>query len=257
MSIFPPIYPPQLNKIVLALNNFVREKSSSVDWCSIERCGYAYLVGNELQIVESVNLAQEPVNSFIMHPSDSIKVLDKIANKAEVVVWHTHVLPSATTGLSPVDIQSAESLGLPMYVCHLPTGIFDYYDPNLKLPYEGRIYKWTSSNCYTLIRDWYKYELGIKLNNYFLPREGSYNESNFDLFLNNIEREGFKEISIENIQVGDLILFKLGRVLHSNHIGIYLGDNKFLHHLTNRLSSVDDLGIEWRRRAVSTHHFCL
>lgn len=41
-----------------------------------------------------------------------------------------------------------------------------------------------------------------------------------------------KEISMENIEIGDLVFFKTG--FRTRHVGIYLGEGKFLHASTKR-----------------------
>ena len=61
-----------------------------------------------------------------------------------------------------------------------------------------------------------------------------------------------KRISLKKLQVGDLIFFHTRRTRQKvNHVGIYLGGNKFIHApRKGKRVSVADLNRYWRRKAV-------
>ncbi len=51
-----------------------------------------------------------------------------------------------------------------------------------------------------------------------------------------------RRIDRDGLRAGDLVFFKTGRVFKDRHVGMYLGDNRFLHASTSRgvmISSLD------------------
>lgn len=134
-----------------------------------------------------------------------------------------------------------------------------WYDPDYhKYPYEGRPFINGITDCYSLIRDFYYNEYKIKLGDY--PRDEDWFDPNYpeklNLYADYFSNESFKEINGEP-QRGDVILMKMyvGKMMHPenlpiNHGAIYLGDDKLLHHLTGRLSSIDSAS-KWINRYAS------
>lgn len=94
-----------------------------------------------------------------------------------------------------------------------------------------------SDDCYGLIRKFYKEEFNIELRDY--ERDfGWWNEGK-NLYMDNFKREGFYLLDdLEPSQYGDIYLIALGCSVAS-HGAIYVGENKILHHVQNRPSSVD------------------
>jgi cell wall-associated NlpC family hydrolase len=92
-------------------------------------------------------------------------------------------------------------------------------------------------DCYTAIRKWYYQKRNIVLPNF--PRDNEW-WLNKNLYLENFEKAGFKEINIEAISDGDVMLGCVNSDI-INHGGIYLdnledGKGLLYHHLPNRLS---------------------
>jgi cell wall-associated NlpC family hydrolase len=46
-------------------------------------------------------------------------------------------------------------------------------------------------------------------------------------------------VQVETLQVGDSLVYENGLPSLGNHVGVYLGENKILHHIPNKLSSID------------------
>jgi cell wall-associated NlpC family hydrolase len=61
------------------------------------------------------------------------------------------------------------------------------------------------------------------------------------MYLDYFQAEGFKEIPLEEIEYGSVILMHLEAEV-PNHGGIYIGDSMILHHVQDRLSSRDLYG---------------
>lgn len=104
--------------------------------------------------------------------------------------------------------------------------------------YLGRPFVFGVTDCYTLVRDFYKNEFGIELTNY-ARYDGWWNDG-LNLYVDNIRKEGFFLLQQgEELRYGDVILMCLSSPVPS-HAAIYVGNNKVLHHVQNRLSRVDD-----------------
>ena len=93
---------------------------------------------------------------------------------------------------------------------------------------------WGVTDCWSLVRDYYKEEKNIELIDYerlMLPEEFIQKP----LFEKYAERTGFRELAKEEkLETGDVLLMS---ILHPtlNHVAIFLGD-MVLHHLADRLS---------------------
>lgn len=104
--------------------------------------------------------------------------------------------------------------------------------------YLGRTFVFGVTDCYTLTRDFYKNEFDIELTDY-ARYDGWWNDG-LNLYADNIRKEGFFLLQQgEELRYGDLILMCLSAPVPS-HAAIYVGNNKVLHHVQNRLSRIDD-----------------
>lgn len=103
--------------------------------------------------------------------------------------------------------------------------------------YIGRKFVHGSTDCYGLIRDFYKEEFGIELTDY-ARCDNWWNEGK-NLYMDNFKNEGFYLLDdMEEPQFGDIFLIALGCSVPS-HGAIYVGENKILQHVQSRLSSID------------------
>ena len=103
--------------------------------------------------------------------------------------------------------------------------------------YTGKKFIDGSADCYGLIREFYKNEFGIELKDY--ARYYGWWEEGKNLYMDNFRNEGFYLLDdTEESQYGDVFLIALGCSVAS-HGAIYVGENKILHHVQDRLSSID------------------
>lgn len=112
-----------------------------------------------------------------------------------------------------------------------------WYGFDSGLPYEGREFIYNVYDCFELVKDYYTREYNHTMNQYIRQWDWFVTQN---LFEENFEREGFKEVSIDDIQKDDVVMMDI-KSDTINHIGVYLGDDQILHHLANRLSNVESL----------------
>lgn len=117
------------------------------------------------------------------------------------------------------------------------------WDDLVGLPYiDGK------QDCYQLVREYYG-RLGLHLPNFARPNY-FWRDKSLDLYAQ-YKEFGFQDVHDEPFQVGDGVLMPIQAVVNS-HAGVVVEDNKILHHLPGRLSSVDPIRPKWIGR-ITVH----
>lgn len=106
----------------------------------------------------------------------------------------------------------------------------------------GRDFLHGITDCYALVRHWYKTERDIWLKEF--PRDDQWwNDPEKPALLTpeNFQSAGFREIDYTEMKVGSVIL---GTVLGNkvNHSAVFVGNGLIMHHLYNRKSRREPLG---------------
>jgi len=127
--------------------------------------------------------------------------------------------------------------------------------PDLDAPLLGIQYVNGAYDCWSLIRRFHKQEMGVTIPDY--PREYGWWLKNYEgdernIYMDNYLDKGFEDVSIDDLQYGDLLMFTLKGVV--SHGGVYVGDDKFIHHLNNRLSITESLP-RWRSRVAKVARY--
>lgn len=171
-----------------------------------------------------------------------------------VKIVHSHV--NCAPQPSQADRVSCEQTGLPWVIVNWPTGEIVEFEPTAyKAPLIGRVFSHGVLDCYTIIRDYYQEVLGLTLPNF--DRRDNWWLGDEDLYRQNFQVAGFRQIEASAIKVHDVILMQLCAP-KTNHGAIYLGDGIILHHPMNRLSGRDVFGGFWAKIAtVYLHHEAL
>ena len=200
-----------------------------------EAVGLVHVVKGKNRYFKCQNLAETPDEHFILNPKDYLEA----EKKGEIIaVVHSH--PKTNPAPSPADKVACEASGLPWFIVNPNTETWGEYKPEgWELPYVGREFSHGIVDCYSLVRDFYKREFKLQLNDY--NRRDQWWEKGENMYLDNFAKEGFKETTLEQIAYGDLFLMQLESPV-PNHAGIYLGDGVVLHHVQGRLSSRDVYG---------------
>jgi proteasome lid subunit RPN8/RPN11 len=180
------------------------------------------------------NIAEESDKAFRMHPLELAKICQ---NNTVIAIVHSHCrnarIPEVFDTRTPslADMESQKVSNTPWLI--VATEGQSVTTP-LQIPrignnnYIGRPFIWFIWDCYTLIQDYYQFELGINLPNHTPDRDFKdlrFFSNLFDKFLDDFM---FDELPIQTVlQQGDILLVNnLGGV--RNHLVVY--DGKALLH---------------------------
>lgn len=170
------------------------------------------------------NIAPEPTEDFEID-TDEIKDLQVLA------VVHSH--PDGYACPTASDMRSQISMDVPWCIVTVtkdgPQELF-WFGDGVEYPLVGRGFRHGVTDCYDLIRDWYRIERGVTLPQY--PRDWEWWHKDQDLYRQFFENAGF--IEVDEPQEGDVFLAQI-RSKVPNHGGVYLGNGLALHHLSARL----------------------
>lgn len=211
-----------------------------------EVCGLVAQLGSEVRLVPAKNLYSKPREGFDLDPEAWLAV----AEGEEVIgIYHSHPVSSAEPSVH--DLVMCEASGLPWHIVNPQTREYRLVEPSgYRAPYEKRPYIHAVLDCYSICRDWYSREWQLILPEF--EREERWWEKGANLYEENFRSCGFVKLEAGTpLEVGDALLMQRGARV-TNHAGIYVGNNSFLHHPMGRVSSVDVYGGEWLRR--TTHH---
>jgi len=195
-----------------------------------ESCGLLLNIKGKQIYHPCRNLSMTQHQCFIIDPEDYIKADDR----GEIIaIIHSH--PITPPSPSQADRVSCEHSNLPWHIVNPRTEQWGYCEPNgYKPPLLGRQWVWGITDCWSLVRDWYKEEKNIKLRDWKRPT--TFEDFNEDpMFERCAEETGFKKLdSDEHLINGDLLFMNIfGKGL--NHVALFT-KGEVLHHLTDRLS---------------------
>ena len=203
-----------------------------------ESVGVLIVIKGKEQYYPCNNLSTYSQQCFILDPEDYVKA-DALGEITAIVHSHPVTPPSP----SQADKVSCEQSGLKWHIVNPKTEIWGYCEPTgYKPPLIGRQWVWGVTDCWSLVRDYYKEQHNIQLLDYQRPTTPQDFLDN-PLFEQYAERTGFRELNKdEKLQKGDVLLMS---ILHPtlNHVAIFLGDD-ILHHLADRLSTREPYN-EW------------
>lgn len=207
-----------------------------------ESCGLLLVIKGREKYFPCKNLS--PGNShFTLDPLDYAKaeLLGDV-----VAICHSH--PRTAPEPSEADKISCEKSGLPWYIVNPITKKWVVHEPcGYCAPLIGREWIWAVSDCWTLTRDWYK-EHGIAIRDW--DRPVTYEEfARNPIFDESWEEAGFYKVSISDIKRGDAVLMAL-ELNKINHCGVYVGEQRLLHHVRGRLSGHDLYG-SWLQKSTA------
>jgi cell wall-associated NlpC family hydrolase len=115
----------------------------------------------------------------------------------------------------------------------------------------GIAYKSGVDDCYGLARRYYQDVFGITIVNAARP-EGWWDDKEMNLIDQFISHDGWENMGLNTriLRVGDGLVFSLinGK---ANHVGCYVGNGMFIHHIMGRFSTEDALMDKWKARLLA------
>lgn len=212
-----------------------------------EACGLITVVRGKERYVRCRNIATSPLQQFTIDPMDHF---DAEEQGEVMMVVHSH--PNGTSKLSMADKVQCAAGEIPWCVvgigedgaCEMTVHEPEGYEA----PLIGRPYVHGVLDCYALIRDYYRTNMGIALPE-FGERQDGWWRTGQSLYTDNLEANGFSTVKGQP-QVGDMILMQI-RAKTPNHGAVYIGESMILHHVERRLSSRDLYSQYWQECTVS------
>ena len=195
-----------------------------------ESCGLLLEIKGKEKYFPCKNLSTYSQQCFIIDPDDFVKA-EETGNILAVIHSHPVTPPIA----SQADKISCEDSKLPWHIVNPKTEQWGYYEPSgYKPPLIGRHWVWGITDCWALVRDWYKETKGIVLRDWDRPTTPE--EFIADpMFERCAWRTGFRQLRPEEkLQNGDLLFMSI-MATGLNHVAIFL-DGDVLHHLADRIS---------------------
>lgn len=204
-----------------------------------ECCGVVTQKGRVQRYYRIDNVHDNPEEHFRMDATQYRDVMDLEENGEQIIsIVHSHTGDGATTIPSPADTCFCNEMGVIWTIVSWPEGDMRFVEPK-DSPLTGRPWSLGAYDCYGLMMDWHKTQ-GIALSDRRLPFEWWKPEYSENLYQDHYEEEGFVPTGKQDPEPGDMVIMMLGQNVNKwNHAGIYLGDNKILHHCFGRLSRVD------------------
>lgn len=181
---------------------------------------------------DSKNISNNRLNSFSIASIELVPYLNKLT-----AIVHSHcrdkrkpeILDTRTPSLA--DILGQKESGLPWLIVSTEGEVVT---PAIQLPrepsnnYIGRPFIWFINDCYTLVQDYYKFELGINLPDHKANTDYKSLRIFDNIFDNYIAEYKFEASDdLKNMKNGDLILLDNGGKKR-NHLGIY-HNGKIIH----------------------------
>jgi proteasome lid subunit RPN8/RPN11 len=208
-----------------------------------ESCAVLFIKQGKEEIFLCNNVALDKRRNFIIDPLD----YEAAENEGEIVaVVHSHV---GSPQPSQVDLVSCETTKLKWLIYSINLDVWhEFFPSGYRAPLVGRQFHFGVLDCFTLIRDYYRAELGLELRDFERTDESIFKTES--LYEKHFESYGFKRVT--ELQKNDVILMQIG-YKNPSHAAIYLGEGLMLHHLRNKLSSRDVYGGFW---AKNTRFFC-
>ena len=203
-----------------------------------ESCGLLLNINGKEKYFPCRNLSMTAFQCFIIDPEDYIKA----DNTGDIIaVVHSH--PVTPPVPSQSDKVACEQSGLVWHIVNPKTESWGYLEPTgYKAPILGREWAWGVTDCYTLVRDWYKEKLDIDLINWQRPTTlEDFNKE--PMFEKCAEETGFRELRPDEKLIDGDLLFMSIFSNNLNHVAIFI-DGDVLHHLADRLSCIEPYS-EW------------
>ena len=223
------------------IQNFLTEiESHFAEEYPKEGCGLLGIKKGKAEWLPCKNIAEVNEN-FIMDSSEYIKY-----KRTHDIVGVVHSHPDESPEPSIPDINQCNALGIPYYIFSYPDMQMAIVKPKKDLTeLYGREYEFGVTDCFEAVRDYYLSKDMYVPNRILWEKEWYNKDTGLDYFCPEIVKQwGGEEIDINDLKENDLLTFKIDSEV-ANHCGVFLGNDVFYHHATNRLSCRENLYPFW------------
>jgi proteasome lid subunit RPN8/RPN11 len=225
-----------INKI-LTHNNVLTIKEHALSKPNEEVCGFIIANNNSFLIYKGTNINNNKSKFFTISPKDYL-----CANHLGSIigVYHSHTI-NGSTDFSDLDKQNAKKHKL-LYILYTIKNnkllIYDYNADNKFDTYLNKEFVFGKQDCYSLIQEYYRKELNIQLpdidRNIYWYQTNKYKiKDEYTNFFSTIFVEK------QDLKQNDILIFKYDKDIEPHHLGIYIGNNSFLHHPRNKYSTIE------------------
>ena len=196
-----------------------------------ESVGVLIVIKGKEEYYPCNNLSTYSQQCFILDPEDYVKA-DALGEITAIVHSHPVTPPSP----SQADKVSCEQSGLKWHIVNPKTETWGYCEPTgYKPPLIGRQWVWGVTDCWSLVRDYYRENKNIILKDWERPTTPEEFIKN-PMFEKCAADTGFAELKPEDkLQNGDLLFMSI-LANGLNHVAVFI-DGDVLHHLADRLST--------------------
>lgn len=193
-----------------------------------ECCGLAVIVRGKLRYIPCKN--ELTGDTFCISSEDYVAAEEL----GEIVgVCHSHI--NISSDPSPADILACNSSKLPWLIVSIPSNRYSIVAPRQTIPsLIGREFYHGVNDCFSLARDYYATQLGIIVPDF--KRDANWWDQGLDIISDNFKSYGF--LQVDTVKQFDVLVMQVASKV-PNHLAVYLGDDKIIHHCINRLSSRD------------------
>ena len=226
-------------KIASAIELMARDKPNE------EICGFIYHTLDVVNFFPCENISSEKDREFEISSDDYISCTKK---GKILAIYHSHIASSEYgANLTPADKELADIMELPIRVFSLSESRWGEYIPTeYKISLVGEPFLWGEKDCFGLVRTFLRQEKGIYINDYL--RDDSFQSTDNNQIIENIEKEGYVDTGYTCLlKKHDVLLFNSGRV-NIQHMAIYMGNSRILHHPLHMLSNIEIMNQKWHDR---------
>lgn len=197
-----------------------------------EVCGCLLLAKDGgVEILPARNVAKDTEAHFEVDRETMLKALDSGRLRW---IYHSHERGAAP---SSHDRMSCDRIAIPFLIVGMD-GTLDVLMPDVRwASLTGKEWVLGSSDCLSLALDYFAFVHGIDL---VRPTMGLWPPRNGDPFTRGFESLGFERVKNEDVRASDVLTMRLDWP-RANHLAVYVGDGRILHHLQGKLSRVDAL----------------
>lgn len=222
-------------------------KNHALEESPKECCGFVVENNGVIDVLKCKNISKDPINNFKVSASEFLKIKNSYN---PLYIYHSHL---DEENFSIMDKNCAEESSIDLILYILKSDTFKHYSSNNSesLKYVGRNINFQKTNCFDLVKLYYKNEFNIDLKfpeNFVHDHMLKVNEENFNLIL--------EYAKINTLQVDDADKFINHDILLFNsdgyfHLAIYLGNDKILEQPRNGFSKITNYCNYYKRNKIA------